>query len=243
MIVSPACTRRLHSLSKWSFISSMFRIGRFQAASTERSARCRSDQIQVLSGGLLMIGIGASCISVARRVSSDVWVGRRTLEFKLGFPEVADSLGAGSVWFGAFRQLDSCVMSRWAQFVALGLGQLGGLQSLRDIVGNLRAQPHKLYHLGGRAFVSRSSLARVNAQQPYTLYEALFGRLLARCLAASSGLRGMASGSTTSCSWWTRRPSTCAWRPSRGRRSGARKARSSCTSAWTRRDICRRSSA
>ena len=33
------------------------------------------------------------------------------------------------------------VMSRWAQFVALGLGQLGGLQSLRDIVGNLRAQP------------------------------------------------------------------------------------------------------
>ena len=67
------------------------------------------------------------------------------------------------------------VMSRWAQFVALGLGQLGGLQSLRDIVGNLRAQPHKLYHLGLRAFVSRSSLARVNAQQPYTLYEALFG--------------------------------------------------------------------
>ena len=48
------------------------------------------------------------------------------------------------------------VMSRWAQFVALGLGQLGGLQSLRDIVGNLRAQPHKLYHLGVRAFVSRS---------------------------------------------------------------------------------------
>ena len=73
------------------------------------------------------------------------------------------------------------VMSRWAQFVALGLGQLGGLQSLRDIVGNLRAQPHKLYHLGVRAFVSRSSLARVNAQQPYALYEALFGRLLARC--------------------------------------------------------------
>ena len=73
------------------------------------------------------------------------------------------------------------VMSRWAQFVALGLGQLAGLQSLRDIVGSLRAQPHKLYHLGVRAFVSRSSLARVNTEQPYTLYETLFGRLLARC--------------------------------------------------------------
>ena len=73
------------------------------------------------------------------------------------------------------------VMSRWAQFVALGLGQLGGLQSLRDIVGNLCVQPHKLYHLGVQALVSRSSLARVNAEQPYTLYEALFSRLLARC--------------------------------------------------------------
>ena len=29
--------------------------------------------------------------------------------------------------------------------------------------------------------VSRSSLARVNAEQPYTLYETLFGRLLSRC--------------------------------------------------------------
>ena len=73
------------------------------------------------------------------------------------------------------------VMSRWAQFVALGLGQLGGLLSLRDIVGNLCAQPHKLYHLGMQTLVSRSSLARVNAEQPYTFYEALFSRLLARC--------------------------------------------------------------
>ena len=50
------------------------------------------------------------------------------------------------------------VMSRWAQFVALGLGQLAGLQSLRDIVGNLCAQPHKLYHLGMRTLVSRTQV-------------------------------------------------------------------------------------
>ena len=31
------------------------------------------------------------------------------------------------------------VMSRWAQFVALGLGQLGGLQSLRDIFCHITA--------------------------------------------------------------------------------------------------------
>ena len=93
------------------------------------------------------------------------------------------------------------VMSRWAQFVALGLGQLAGLQSLRDIVGSLRAQPHKLYHLGVRAFVSRSSLARVNTEQPYTLYETLFGRLLARCQQRAP--RQQASGSRTSCSRWS----------------------------------------
>ena len=73
------------------------------------------------------------------------------------------------------------VMSRWAQFVALGLAQLTGRQSLRDIVSNLSAQGRKLYHLGVTATVSRSSLARVNAEQPHTLYEALFGRLLGVC--------------------------------------------------------------
>ena len=73
------------------------------------------------------------------------------------------------------------VMSRWAQFVALGFAQLTGRQSLRDIVSNLSAQGRKLYHLGVRTAVSRSSLARVNAEQPHTLYEALFGRLLSAC--------------------------------------------------------------
>ena len=88
------------------------------------------------------------------------------------------------------------VMSRWAQFVALGLGQLASRQSLRDIVSNLRAQPAKLYHLGVPT-VSRSSLARVNAEQPYTLYEAwrddeqaiVFGRLLSRCQQRAPGHR------------------------------------------------------
>ena len=78
------------------------------------------------------------------------------------------------------------VMSRWAQFVAVGLGQLTGRQSLRDIVANLQVQSSKLYHLGVRT-VSRSSLARVNAEQPYTLYEAVFSRLLSRCQQQAPG--------------------------------------------------------
>ena len=77
-------------------------------------------------------------------------------------------------------------MSRWSQFVAMATAQLSGRCSLRDIVSNLDAQAHKLYHLGvGR--VARSSLARVNERQPHELYEALFGRLLARCRKAAPG--------------------------------------------------------
>jgi hypothetical protein len=73
-------------------------------------------------------------------------------------------------------------MSRWSQFVAMASAQLAGRTSLRDLVHNLEAQLTKLYHLGlGR--VTRSSLARVNENQPHELFEALFHKLLARCQA------------------------------------------------------------
>jgi putative transposase len=71
-------------------------------------------------------------------------------------------------------------MTRWNQFVALSLGQLAGRHSLRDIEANLSAQQGRLYHLGAGK-VARSSLARVNEEQPYTLYEALFAKLYGRC--------------------------------------------------------------
>jgi len=81
-------------------------------------------------------------------------------------------------------------MTRWSQFVSLGLAQLAGRVSLRDVVSNLKAQASKLYHLGC-SDVNRSSLARINEQQPHELYEALFGKLLARCqaLAPRHGFR------------------------------------------------------
>ena len=70
--------------------------------------------------------------------------------------------------------------NRWSQYLALMVAQAGGRKSLRDLVENLKAQGRKLYHLGMRA-TNRSTLARVNEQQPHTLYEALFYKLLARC--------------------------------------------------------------
>lgn len=76
--------------------------------------------------------------------------------------------------------------SRWSQFVALATGQLSGRRSLRDIVSNLKAQAAQLYHLGVCG-VSRSTLARVNEQQPHAFYEALFGKLYAQCRTVAPG--------------------------------------------------------
>ena len=49
--------------------------------------------------------------------------------------------------------------SRWSQFVWMAMAQLSGRISLRDIVDNLSAQAHRLYHLGSSK-PSRSTLAR-----------------------------------------------------------------------------------
>ena len=66
--------------------------------------------------------------------------------------------------------------SRWSQFVTLAMAQLSGRNSLRDIVENMSAQVHRLYHLGS-VKLSRSNLSRINESKPY----ALFGKLLVRC--------------------------------------------------------------
>ena len=76
--------------------------------------------------------------------------------------------------------------SRWSQFVGLTMAQLSGRNSLRDIVENMDAQTHRLYHLGS-AKLTRSNLSRINENKPYQLYEALFGRLLARCQDQTQG--------------------------------------------------------
>lgn len=76
--------------------------------------------------------------------------------------------------------------SRWSQFVTLAMAQLAGRISLRDIVENVSAQAHRLYHLGS-AKLTRSNLSHINEDKPYALYEALAGKLLNRC-------QGMAPG-------------------------------------------------
>jgi len=70
--------------------------------------------------------------------------------------------------------------SRWSQFVVMTIAQLSGRTSLRDTVESVSSQTHRLYHLGCRK-LSRSTLSRINEEKPHELYQALFGKLLARC--------------------------------------------------------------
>jgi putative transposase len=60
------------------------------------------------------------------------------------------------------------------------MAQLSGRISLRDIVGSVSAQVHRLYHPDS-AKLTRSNLARMNESKPYSLYEALFAKLFRHC--------------------------------------------------------------
>ena len=70
--------------------------------------------------------------------------------------------------------------TRWDQFIAILMSQLSCRQSLRDIESNLESQQEKLYHLGAKR-IARSTLARINEEQPASLYQQLFTQLLQRC--------------------------------------------------------------
>jgi len=76
--------------------------------------------------------------------------------------------------------------NRWSQFTAITLAQLSGRMSLRDIADNMKAQAHRMYHLGV-ALISKSNLSRINNDKPYHMYEELFGLLLPRCQKMTKG--------------------------------------------------------
>ena len=60
--------------------------------------------------------------------------------------------------------------SCWDQFLCLAFAQLTYRTSLRDIEACLRAQQPKLYHLGFRGRVSRSTLADANELRDWRIY-------------------------------------------------------------------------
>jgi len=60
--------------------------------------------------------------------------------------------------------------SCWEQFLAMAFGQLAFRESLRDVVICLEAQREKLYHLGFRAVVRRTTLADANEERDFRIY-------------------------------------------------------------------------
>ena len=60
--------------------------------------------------------------------------------------------------------------SCWDQFLCLAFAQLTYRESLRDIETCLRALGHRLYHLGIRGHVSRSTLADANETRDWRIY-------------------------------------------------------------------------
>lgn len=60
--------------------------------------------------------------------------------------------------------------SPWDQFLAMAFAQLTLRGSLRDIEACLRAGPDKLYHMGFRSQVSRSTLAEANERRDWRIF-------------------------------------------------------------------------
>lgn len=84
---------------------------------------------------------------------------------------------------------DKYQSNRWVQgftahshLICMVYAQLTRRDGLRDLVACLNSQGSKLYHLGVRQRVSRSTLADANEKRNYQLFEALGKRLIAQAL-------------------------------------------------------------
>jgi len=80
--------------------------------------------------------------------------------------------------YHGYRKVKS--FSCWDQFLSMAFAQLTYRESLRDIEACLRAVDHKLYHLGFRGKISRSTLADANERRDYRIY-ADFAQVVINC--------------------------------------------------------------
>ena len=70
--------------------------------------------------------------------------------------------------------------SCWDQLLCMIFAQLAYRESLRDIVACLRSQSQRVYHMGFRSFVSRSTLADANEVRDWRIYADFAQVLIAR---------------------------------------------------------------
>lgn len=89
------------------------------------------------------------------------------------------------------REFDQCVnryngnhrvrgLTCWIQFLAMSFGQITHRESLRDTITCLQAHANKLYHLGFKHPVFRSTLADANESRDWRIYADFAQVLIAR---------------------------------------------------------------
>ena len=74
----------------------------------------------------------------------------------------------------------SDALSRWSQFTALTVAQVGARHSLRDIEATIESQPQQQYHLGCQK-IKRTTFSRANEKLDYQFYSDLFSKLYKQC--------------------------------------------------------------
>ena len=77
--------------------------------------------------------------------------------------------------------------SAWNHFLCIAYSQLTRRDGLRDLVACLNSQRAKLYHIGIRGKISRSTLADANERRDWRLFEALGHRLIATAVELHQG--------------------------------------------------------
>jgi Domain of unknown function (DUF4372) len=120
----------------------------------------------------------------------------------------------------------------WDQYLAMAFAQLTYRDSLRDIEACLRSLQGKLYHLGFRGKVARSTLADANESRDWRIF-ADFAR---RLIATVRGLyvrEPMGVDLEQTLYALIRQPSICVWLRFRGPDSGDAKLPSRYTRCWT----------
>ena len=91
--------------------------------------------------------------------------------------------------------------SAWNQFLCLMYAQLTRRSGLRDLVACLNAQRSRLYHIGLRGPVTRSTLADANERRDYRLFEALGQRLIASRTSTTGRTRARAVATASVSNW------------------------------------------
>ena len=77
--------------------------------------------------------------------------------------------------------------SCWDQFLVMAFAQLTYRESLRDIEACLRAIPRRLYHLGIRSSIARSTMADANERRDWRIYEDFASSVIAEARALYAG--------------------------------------------------------